>query len=174
MTWLFFIVIEWPLYEFCVCRKEWGLALFLPPAVLSSMKEKNIKKALTHILKTNQNLVPPGKKVECASSFFFSLYLCVSACLSNSLSLPCTTSDSWLPPSGVFSLKITVLGRRLNSTFLTQLNITFCCEYLIEMISACILSYISSFLPISADCIAGKGPLSEVSQWFEAVWRTGV
>lgn len=44
-------------------RKEWGLSLFLPPAVLSSMKEKNIKKALTHILKTNQNLVPPGKKV---------------------------------------------------------------------------------------------------------------
>ncbi|MBN3320550.1 FRPD4 protein, partial [Atractosteus spatula] len=36
---------------------------FLPPAVLSSMKEKNIKKALTHILKTNQNLVPPGKKL---------------------------------------------------------------------------------------------------------------
>ncbi|XP_021177519.2 FERM and PDZ domain-containing protein 4 isoform X3 [Fundulus heteroclitus] len=44
-------------------QKEWGLALFLPPAVLSSMKEKNIKKALTHILKTNQNLVPPGKKL---------------------------------------------------------------------------------------------------------------
>lgn len=30
---------------------------------MSHMKEKNIKKALTHILKTNQNLVPPGKKV---------------------------------------------------------------------------------------------------------------
>ncbi|KAK6309568.1 hypothetical protein J4Q44_G00194490 [Coregonus suidteri] len=44
-------------------EKEWGLALFLPPAVLSSMKEKNIKKALTHILKTNQNLVTPGKKL---------------------------------------------------------------------------------------------------------------
>uniref|UniRef100_A0A8C2ZTC4 FERM and PDZ domain containing 4 n=1 Tax=Cyclopterus lumpus TaxID=8103 RepID=A0A8C2ZTC4_CYCLU len=44
-------------------EKEWGLALFLPPAVLSSMKEKNIKKALTHILKTNQALVPPGKKL---------------------------------------------------------------------------------------------------------------
>ncbi|XP_036401542.1 FERM and PDZ domain-containing protein 4-like isoform X2 [Megalops cyprinoides] len=44
-------------------EKEWGLALFLPPNVLSSMKEKNIKKALTHILKTNQNLVPPGKKL---------------------------------------------------------------------------------------------------------------
>ncbi|KAI4898783.1 hypothetical protein NFI96_006423 [Prochilodus magdalenae] len=44
-------------------EKEWGLALFLPPAVLSSMKEKNIKKAITHILKTNQNLVPPGKKL---------------------------------------------------------------------------------------------------------------
>uniref|UniRef100_A0A673JYJ7 FERM and PDZ domain-containing protein 4-like n=1 Tax=Sinocyclocheilus rhinocerous TaxID=307959 RepID=A0A673JYJ7_9TELE len=44
-------------------EKEWGLAQFLPPAILSSMKEKNIKKALTHILKTNQNLVPPGKKL---------------------------------------------------------------------------------------------------------------
>ncbi|KAF4087394.1 hypothetical protein AMELA_G00095140 [Ameiurus melas] len=44
-------------------EKEWGLALFLPPAVLSSMKEKNIKKAIAHILKTNQNLVPPGKKL---------------------------------------------------------------------------------------------------------------
>ncbi|XP_067349909.1 FERM and PDZ domain-containing protein 4-like isoform X2 [Channa argus] len=44
-------------------QKEWGFSLFLPPAVLSSMKEKNIKKALTHILKTNQNLVPPGKKL---------------------------------------------------------------------------------------------------------------
>lgn len=50
-------------------RKEWGLALFLPPAVLSSMKEKNIKKALTHILKTNQNLVPPGKKVGYSSCY---------------------------------------------------------------------------------------------------------
>ncbi|XP_077469293.1 FERM and PDZ domain-containing protein 4-like isoform X2 [Stigmatopora argus] len=44
-------------------QKEWGLSLFLPPAVLTSTKEKNIKKALTHILKTNQNLVPPGKKL---------------------------------------------------------------------------------------------------------------
>uniref|UniRef100_A0AAR2LL02 FERM and PDZ domain containing 4 n=1 Tax=Pygocentrus nattereri TaxID=42514 RepID=A0AAR2LL02_PYGNA len=44
-------------------QKQWGLELFLPPSVLSSMKEKNIKKALTHILKTNQNLVPPGKKL---------------------------------------------------------------------------------------------------------------
>uniref|UniRef100_A0A3B3D578 FERM and PDZ domain containing 4 n=1 Tax=Oryzias melastigma TaxID=30732 RepID=A0A3B3D578_ORYME len=44
-------------------QKEWGLTLFLPPTVLSNMKEKNIKKALTHILKTNQNLVPPGKKL---------------------------------------------------------------------------------------------------------------
>ncbi|XP_068165509.1 FERM and PDZ domain-containing protein 4-like [Antennarius striatus] len=44
-------------------QKEWGLPLFLPPTVLSSMKDKNIKKALTHILKTNQNLVPPGKKM---------------------------------------------------------------------------------------------------------------
>ncbi|XP_068612299.1 FERM and PDZ domain-containing protein 4-like [Brachionichthys hirsutus] len=44
-------------------QKEWGLPLFLPPTVRSSMKEKNIKKALTHILKTNQNLVPPGKKM---------------------------------------------------------------------------------------------------------------
>uniref|UniRef100_A0AAY5EV68 FERM and PDZ domain containing 4 n=1 Tax=Electrophorus electricus TaxID=8005 RepID=A0AAY5EV68_ELEEL len=44
-------------------QKQWGLALFLPPSVLSSMKEKNIKKALTHILKTSQSLVPPGKKL---------------------------------------------------------------------------------------------------------------
>lgn len=63
--------------ELCVSsplnRKEWGFPLFLPPAVLSSMKEKNIKKALTHILKTNQNLVPPGKKV--SSSFLSFLAL---------------------------------------------------------------------------------------------------
>lgn len=44
-------------------QKEWGLPLFLPPTVLSTMKDKNVKKALTHILKTNQNLVPPGKKL---------------------------------------------------------------------------------------------------------------
>ncbi|KAI5629511.1 FERM and PDZ domain-containing protein 4 isoform X2, partial [Silurus asotus] len=44
-------------------QKQWGLAHFLPPSVFSSMKEKNIKKALTHILKTNQNLVAPGKKL---------------------------------------------------------------------------------------------------------------
>uniref|UniRef100_A0A3P8YZX5 FERM and PDZ domain containing 4 n=1 Tax=Esox lucius TaxID=8010 RepID=A0A3P8YZX5_ESOLU len=44
-------------------QKEWGLPLFLPPAVMTSMKEKNIKKALAHILRTNQNLVPPGKKL---------------------------------------------------------------------------------------------------------------
>lgn len=64
-----------------VCRKEWGLALFLPPAVLSSMKEKNIKKALTHILKTNQNLVPPGKKVESMSSLSLSVSHTISLSL---------------------------------------------------------------------------------------------
>lgn len=45
------------------CRKEWGLETFIPSAVLQSMKEKNIKKALSHLVKANQNLVPPGKKV---------------------------------------------------------------------------------------------------------------
>lgn len=49
------------------------MSLFLPPTVLSSMKEKNIKKALTHILKTNQNLVPPGKKVTGSLLSFFAL-----------------------------------------------------------------------------------------------------
>ncbi|XP_044142216.1 FERM and PDZ domain-containing protein 4 isoform X1 [Bufo gargarizans] len=44
-------------------EKEWGLATFLPSAVLQSMKEKNIKKALSHLVKANQNLVPPGKKL---------------------------------------------------------------------------------------------------------------
>ncbi|XP_078513998.1 FERM and PDZ domain-containing protein 4 isoform X2 [Lissotriton helveticus] len=44
-------------------RKEWGLETFLPSAVLQSMKEKNIKKALSHLVKANQNLVPPGKKL---------------------------------------------------------------------------------------------------------------
>ncbi|XP_064413576.1 FERM and PDZ domain-containing protein 4 isoform X2 [Latimeria chalumnae] len=44
-------------------EKEWGLEAFLPSAVLQSMKEKNIKKALSHLLKANQNLVPPGKKL---------------------------------------------------------------------------------------------------------------
>ncbi|XP_036431379.1 FERM and PDZ domain-containing protein 4 isoform X1 [Colossoma macropomum] len=58
-------------------EKEWGLALFLPPAVLSSMKEKNIKKAITHILKTNQNLVPPGKKLTALQAKVHYLkYLC--------------------------------------------------------------------------------------------------
>lgn len=58
------------LWRSALSRKEWGLSLFLPPAVLSGMKEKNIKKALTHILKTNQNLVPPGKKVSCSLFVF--------------------------------------------------------------------------------------------------------
>lgn len=71
-----------------MCRKEWGLALFLPPAVLSSMKEKNIKKALTHILKTNQNLVPPGKKVNCATHPFSA---------SMSLFVLCNTFEQSLP-----------------------------------------------------------------------------
>ncbi|KAG8451911.1 hypothetical protein GDO86_003921 [Hymenochirus boettgeri] len=44
-------------------EKEWGLETFLPTAVLQSMKEKNIKKALSHLVKANQNLVPPGKKL---------------------------------------------------------------------------------------------------------------
>ncbi|XP_023682292.1 FERM and PDZ domain-containing protein 4-like isoform X2 [Paramormyrops kingsleyae] len=58
-------------------EKEWGFALFLPPALLSSMKEKNIKKALTHILKTNQNLVPPGKKLTALQAKVHYLkYLC--------------------------------------------------------------------------------------------------
>ncbi|XP_053168330.1 FERM and PDZ domain-containing protein 4 isoform X3 [Hemicordylus capensis] len=44
-------------------EKEWGLETFLPSAVLQSMKEKNIKKAISHLVKANQNLVPPGKKL---------------------------------------------------------------------------------------------------------------
>ncbi|XP_075446345.1 FERM and PDZ domain-containing protein 4 isoform X3 [Ascaphus truei] len=44
-------------------EKEWGLETFLPSAVLQSMKEKNIRKALSHLVKANQNLVPPGKKL---------------------------------------------------------------------------------------------------------------
>ncbi|XP_074839446.1 FERM and PDZ domain-containing protein 4 [Carettochelys insculpta] len=44
-------------------EKEWGLETFLPSAVLQSMKEKNVKKALSHLVKANQNLVPPGKKL---------------------------------------------------------------------------------------------------------------
>ncbi|XP_007435705.1 FERM and PDZ domain-containing protein 4 [Python bivittatus] len=44
-------------------EKEWGLETFIPSAVLQSMKEKNIKKALSHLVKANQNLVPPGKKL---------------------------------------------------------------------------------------------------------------
>ncbi|KAM8977298.1 FERM and PDZ domain-containing protein 4 [Pelodytes ibericus] len=44
-------------------EKEWGLHTFLPSALLKSMKEKNIKKALSHLVKANQNLVPPGKKL---------------------------------------------------------------------------------------------------------------
>ncbi|KAM4702384.1 FERM and PDZ domain-containing protein 4 [Discoglossus pictus] len=44
-------------------EKEWGLETFLPSAVLQSMKEKNIKKALSHLVKANQSLVPPGKKL---------------------------------------------------------------------------------------------------------------
>ncbi|KAM9320459.1 FERM and PDZ domain-containing protein 4 [Gastrophryne carolinensis] len=44
-------------------EKEWGLETFLPSAVLQSMKEKNIKKALSHLVKANQNLVQPGKKL---------------------------------------------------------------------------------------------------------------
>ncbi|XP_063809575.1 FERM and PDZ domain-containing protein 4 isoform X2 [Pseudophryne corroboree] len=44
-------------------EKEWGLETFLPSAVLQSMKEKNIKKALSHLVKANQNLVPAGKKL---------------------------------------------------------------------------------------------------------------
>ncbi|XP_040389640.1 FERM and PDZ domain-containing protein 4 isoform X1 [Cygnus olor] len=44
-------------------EKEWGLETFLPSAVLQSMKEKNIKKALSHLVKANQNVVPPGKKL---------------------------------------------------------------------------------------------------------------
>ncbi|XP_053563564.1 FERM and PDZ domain-containing protein 4, partial [Bombina bombina] len=44
-------------------EKEWGLETFLPSAVLQSMKEKNIKKALSHLVKANQTLVPPGKKL---------------------------------------------------------------------------------------------------------------
>lgn len=82
------------LYELYICRKEWGLALFLPPAVLSSMKEKNIKKALTHILKTNQNLVPPGKKVK-YYHFLFSHFLFILFFLNGKM-------ESWLPPSGDF------------------------------------------------------------------------
>lgn len=102
------------LYEWCVCRKEWGLALFLPPAVLSSMKEKNIKKALTHILKTNQNLVPPGKKVECALPL--PLFLSSSLCICKSLSLLFTTSEKTLYYHLVecSGFKVMVLGGCLN------------------------------------------------------------
>jgi hypothetical protein len=44
-------------------EKEWRLQTFLPPAMLQSMKEKNIKKALSHRVKANQNLAPLDKKL---------------------------------------------------------------------------------------------------------------
>lgn len=71
-------------------RKEWGLPLFLPPTVLSSMKEKNIKKALTHILKTNQNLVPLGKKVTSSLCLYLPLLL-----TSNTYDRHLTATNFW-------------------------------------------------------------------------------
>lgn len=147
------------LYELCVHRKEWGLALFLPPAVLSSMKEKNIKKALTHILKTNQNLVPPGKKVGYTFPFslFLPLYLHPHLCL---------WKDSLLPSGGGASLKQLVLRGCLNG---------YCCNFFLLCYPFQLLTqpiFLVSF-PIPADCLASKGALSEVSQRFEAVRRTG-
>lgn len=143
-----------------VCRKEWGLALFLPPAVLSSMKEKNIKKALTHILKTNQNLVPPGKKVQHVTLLiqFHSILM-----------------DSGLPPSGWVLIKTTELAAHLNRWGYTfkNLSTTLWCNYPFQMILAR-HSSLAYFLSIPANRFAGKGSLSEVPQWFEAVWRTRV
>lgn len=145
----------------CASRKEWGLALFLPPAVLSSMKEKNIKKALTHILKTNQNLVPPGKKVVC--SLVFSLCVCLSRHVSPFAMKRLLTTTWWsvkfLKNGSGWSLE------QIIPFFLTQLktlhsavNTAF---KLFQPVSYP-LSLLSS--PIPADSLAGKGSLSEVSQ----------
>lgn len=144
-----------------VCRKEWGLALFLPPAVLSSMKEKNIKKALTHILKTNQNLVPPGKKVQHVTLLLWYFHYILM--------------DSGLPPSGWVLFKTTELASHLNRWVYTFENrsTTLWCNYPFQMILAR-HSSLAYFLSIPANRFAGKGSLSEVPQWFEAVWGTRV
>jgi len=124
------------------------------------MKEKNIKKALTHILKTNQNLVPPGKKV--GYLFPFSLFLPLYLQVSPSLSLERLFTTIWWGAS----LKELVLRGCLNGYCCTFFFLCYPFQLLTQPI------FLVSF-PIPADCLASKGALSEVSQRFEAVRRTG-
>ncbi|KAK3099480.1 hypothetical protein FSP39_005085, partial [Pinctada imbricata] len=43
-------------------QKDCGLEKFLPESILENMKIKDVRKMLTHQLKVNQNLTPPGQK----------------------------------------------------------------------------------------------------------------
>lgn len=61
----------------CVNRKEFGLESFISPTLLSNMREKDLRKAISYHLKKIQSLLEPRQKVgtECrwGLGFFFIL-----------------------------------------------------------------------------------------------------
>lgn len=50
-------------------RKEWGLEPFLPPTLLPTVKEKNVCKSLSQLLKTYQHPPPSGNKVHPSKTY---------------------------------------------------------------------------------------------------------
>lgn len=61
----------------CVNRKEFGLESFISPTLLSNMREKDLRKAISYHLKKIQSLLEPRQKVDtecsCGLGFFFIL-----------------------------------------------------------------------------------------------------
>lgn len=54
----------WKLNCLTFFRKEWGLEPFLPLTLLPTVKEKNVCKTLSQLLKTYQHPPPAGNKVQ--------------------------------------------------------------------------------------------------------------
>ncbi|NXP39391.1 FRPD3 protein, partial [Leiothrix lutea] len=83
--------------------KEWGLEPFLPPSLLQLIKEKSLRKSLSQQLKAHQHQ-PGGTKVSpahCSGLVGTGVCLltpvCLSVCLSLSLSLPMWHQDEKQP-----------------------------------------------------------------------------
>lgn len=55
----------------CLCRgrKEFGLDSFISPTLLSNMREKDLRKAISYHLKKIQALLEPRQKVDQASPY---------------------------------------------------------------------------------------------------------
>ena len=61
----FFVIKRYfvqPMDKYFVCRREFGLGMFLNPSMLRAVRPKELRKMLGHFMKLNQGLIAPGQK----------------------------------------------------------------------------------------------------------------